>query len=695
MAPPARLLLVDDDDAVLDHFGRWLTSSGYEVDLAEDGYRAMEMVEQKRYDLLLLDYMMEGISGIEVLRKIREKWSASELPVIMVTAFDDSADVVSALRLGANDYLTKPLEFSVALGRIETRLGLSFADREMRRANDFYHLAMRASEEGLWDWDLVSGALSFSEQWKTMLGFSNGEISPKSEEWFSRLHPGDQSRVTGEIEAHLGGHTQSLRTEYRIRHKDGTYRWMENRGSASRDASGRAVRLAGYQTDISTRKTVDPITRLRNRSWLEGELGVIAAEGKEAALLAIDVDRFDRLDESLAAGGTDRVIVEIARVLRNVVGGPGNAASTAVHSGTGQFAVLLRDTSDVVAAERLGALFQAELRGPLDAAGERIFVTATMGIAATFDGLPGDQLLRGANAALRHARERGVRCELFDTAMRQQDLEEVKLVNSLRHAVDRSELVVHYQPKVDLTTLRIAGFEALVRWKRPGYGLVQPNDFILAAERTGLIVAIGRHVLERACKDTAELRKAFPDVGVSVNVSGRQLAETDLVEQVCECIDAAGLEPKALLLEITETFLVEDPEKALLMLTRLRAMGIGLKLDDFGSGYSSLDYLRRFPFDTLKVDRSFVSGLASCHGSAEIVKAIAGLAQSLKMDMVAEGIENQAQMEWLRGLGCRYGQGYWFSPAVEVSGLRALLEESRRKYGASNSVVEAVGCGKE
>lgn len=694
MALPARLLLVDDERAVRGLLSRKLLSSGYHVDLAEGGYQAIEMVHSRPYDLLLLDCMMPGIGGLEVLRRIRERWSPSELPVIMVTAMQESADVVSALRLGANDYVTKPFEFSIVLARIEARLRLVFADRELRRATDFYHLALRASEEGLWDWDLAAGKLYYSPRWKSMLGFSEAEVSGSADEWFDRIHPDDRPRVLAEIQAHVEGHTHTLETEHRMRHKDGRYRWMENRGGASRDPSGRVIRIAGYQTDITSRKTIDPVTALPNRTWLDQELGAIAAEGRRAALLLVDLDRFDRLAESLPAGGEDRLLRSIAGRLHDSLDGLGAAAAAAVRSGENQFAVLLPDASDPDEARHVADRLQAALRAPILAGEEPVFVTACVGIAVTYGDVPGDHLLRGANAALRHARERGARSEMFQTAMRQHDLAETRLVNDLRHAVNRSEFVVHYQPKVDLPTGRIAGFEALVRWNRPGHGLVQPNDFIIAAERTGMIVPIGLYVLERACRDTAELRGAFPAVEVSVNVSGRQLAEPDLVERVHDCLESTGLDPTALRLEITETFLVEDPEKALHMLTRLRSMGVGLKLDDFGSGYSSLDYLRRFPFDTLKVDRSFVSGLASNHGgSAEIVRAIAGLAQSLNMEMVAEGIENQAQLEWLRNVGCRYGQGYWFSPPVDLSSLKELLEHWHPGNEGSNPVGQTIGCG--
>jgi len=675
MALSARLLLVGSDVTVRGAFRWQLLSAGYSVELLEDSSRVMEFLHTRSFDLVLLDFELAGHTGLEVLTKIREKWGPSELPVIMAADGNGRADVVAALRLGANDYVTKPFEPSIVLARIETRLKLSFSDREVRRANDFYHLAMRASEEGLWDWDLLTDEMSFSERWRSMLGFSNEEWTTNSQDWFSLVHPDDRHRVSSEIQAHVEGRTTSFELEYRIRHKDGRYLWMENRGSASRDANGRGVRIAGYQTDISVRKTVDSATGLRNRAWLDDELTVLG-DGR-ATLLLVDVDRFDRMEEHLPSGGPDQLLAAVAAVICKSCSAVENLLFAAARSGTSQFAILLKNTADPAPAKQLAAAIETSLRAAVQVQGEPIFVIATMGIAATDGELTANHLTRCASAALRRARERRVRCGVFDSAMRQQDLEEERLIHDLSQAVDRNELVVHYQPKVDLRTQRVVGFEALARWNRPGCGLVQPSEFIIPAERTGLIVPIGRFVLERACRDTAEIRETYPDVGVSVNISGRQLAESDLVEQVTACIEAAGLEPHALLLEITETFLVEDPEKALRMLTRLRSMGVGLKLDDFGSGYASLDYLRRFPFDTLKVDRSFVSGMSSCHESAEIVRAIAGLAKSLNMEMVAEGIETQDQLDWLKGLGCQYGQGYWFSPPVELARLKDILKRGQ------------------
>ena len=685
----ARLLLVDDDESNRDLLRRRLLRSGYHAEAAEDGEQALRMVNSHSYDLVLLDHMLRGIGGLEVLRRIREAWSESELPVIMVTALDDSQEIVTALRMGANDYVTKPMDFPVTLARIETRLRLARTDRELRRTRELYRLALGASEEGLWEWDLASGNLDCSPLWKSMFGFGE-EAFVSLEEWFARMHPDDRARVRAEVQAHLQGRSGALESEYRMRRSDGQYRWIESRGRISRDAAGRAVRMVGCQTDITARKTVDPLTSLPNRAWLEDELGSIAAEGRRVALVLLELDGFDRIEENLPIGESAHFLAVVGRRFRDsLLRTPEGASSTVARTGERQFGVPLRDASGPAAAKQLASRLQAALADPLEIDGQSIFATASAGIAVAYAAVPADDLLRDATAALRHARDHGTgHSEVFQPFMRRDDLAEMHLEHDLHHALERSEFEVWYQPKVDLAEDRVVGCEALVRWKRPGYGLVSPSHFIPAAERNGVIGPLGRFVLDRACRDIAGLRRAYPWLGVSVNVSGRQFEEPDLVEHVHACLEAARLDPAALHLEITETFLVENPERALATLNRVRALGVGLKLDDFGSGYSSLDYLQKFPFDTIKIDRTFVSHITSSHESVEIVRAVVGLARSLKLDLVAEGIENRAQLECLQELGCRYGQGYWFSPPVELDRLRELMEEwQSRKAGARPGAV--------
>jgi len=668
--------------------GRRLVRSGYAVDLAADGAQALEMLKSIPCDLVLLDSMMPGLNGSEVLRRIRERWPVSELPVVMVTALVDGEHVAAALREGANDYITKPVNFLVALARIETQLEIAFAGREVRRAKELYQLAARAAEDGLWDWDLAAGTVYYSPGWKSMLGHTDEEISSRPEEWFDRIHPDDRARVRAAVQAHLEGQTRSLECECRMRHQDGRYVWIENRGSASRDRAGKALRMAGYQTDITARKTVDPLTSLPNRVWLAGEVRA-AAQGPSSALLLFDLDGFDRIRQSSPDGCADRLLAAIAERLRDSLAGLGNASDAVVaRSGDHQFGVLVRRIPSAAAARELAERLQAAVRGPVSLDQDVAFATASAGIAMISPGAPEEEPFRDAGAALRHARDQeNGRVAVFEAAMRRQELEEIRLENDLRRALAFQEFEVYYQPKVNLETGQVDGFEALVRWNRPGHGVVPPDVFIPTAERNGMIVPLGRYVMERACVDAADLRRTFPGVFVSVNVSGRQLAEPDLVEQIGECLRRASLEPAALRLEVTETFLVEDPQKASAALGRIRGMGVGLKLDDFGSGYSSLEYLQRFPFDSIKIDRSFVEGLTSRHESAEIVRAVAGLARSLNLSVVAEGIEDREQLECLRELGCRYGQGYWFSPPLQLAGLKQFLEE-----WPARRIAEMAGC---
>jgi len=670
-----RLLLVDDDEMNRDMLGRRLFRGGYDVRLAAGGKEALAILAGERIDLVLLDSMMPEMSGLDVLRQIRKVRPVSEFPVIMVTANHDSEGVVAALRAGANDYLTKPVDFAVAQARIEAGLLLATNDREQRRRMELYRLASVACEEGLWDWDLSACTIDYSARWKSMLGFDEDEIRCDPEEWFGRVHPDDRKRVRNDVRAHLEGATDHLLSEYRMRHKDGNWRWFENRGGAARDEEGRPVRLAGCHTDITARKTIDPLTSLLNRPWLEAELCELEKNQRQAALLLFELDGFERLEGSLPAGGAGPFLAALAgRMRAPLAAGPEASTVSIVRAADHEFAVLLRNPRPAEETEKLATRIQAALNEPMALDGHTLFAGARIGVATTSRGEPAGALLLNAHAAMRHARAQGAQgVKVFHKAMREQDLEELRLEADLRRSLDEHAFVLHYQPKVALEDGSIRGFEALLRWRRSPAGLVQPEQFIPQAERSGLIVAIGKQVLERACRDTAELRRQFPHVTVSVNVSGRQFAEPQLVEHVRGALEASGLPPSALRLEITETAVMKDPENALAMLQRLHEMGIGLKLDDFGTGYSSLTYLHRFPVDTLKIDRSFVMRLPGAAESLAIVRAILTMARSLQIDVVAEGVENRRQAELLRELGCEYGQGFWYSRPVDLSVLRELL----------------------
>jgi PAS domain S-box-containing protein len=695
--PQKRLLVVDDDESNRDMFGRRLFRVGYDVRLASSGREALEVLEREKVDLVLLDLTMPELSGFDVLRQIRLAHPASELPVIIVTADHDSEGLVAALRAGANDYITKPVDFAVAQARIETRLTLAATSREKVRQMELYRLASVACDEGLWDWNLSTSAIEYSPRWKRMLGFTDQEISCSPEEWFTRIHPDDVRRVKREIRAYLMGETEYLYTQYRMRHKNGSWRWLENRGSMARDESGCPARLAGAHTDITSRKTIDPLTSLANRVWLQDEFHNLEEEGQPAALLLFVLDAFERVEESLPDGGAGPLLAVLAGRLRAALNAmPERDDATPVRPADHEFAVLLRGSRSREELERVASSLQSVLNQPAEMDGHTVYAGACVGIATTCRGEPPHALLFNAHAAMRHAREQGVPgAELFHSGMREKAIEELRIEADLRRSLEEQAFIVHYQPKVSLRDGAILGFEALLRWRRSQAGLVQPENFIPLAERTGMIVAIGKQVLERACMDAADLRRQFPNVTVSVNVSGQQFADPRLVEYVGHSLEISGLAPAALRLEITETAVMRNPEAALEMLQRLRRMGVGLKLDDFGTGYSSLMYLHRFPVDTLKIDRSFVMRLPAAPEALAIIRAILTLARSLQMDVVAEGVETRRQAEMLYHMGCEYAQGYWYSRAVEISVLRELLAGGRlpvsdRKPQAGSTVTDRV-----
>jgi predicted signal transduction protein with EAL and GGDEF domain len=365
--------------------------------------------------------------------------------------------------------------------------------------------------------------------------------------------------------------------------------------------------------------------------------------------------------------------------------------------GGDEFGIILDAVADADEAQRVADHIAAELRAPFQLGGREWFVSASMGIAlADADRLSPDELLREAEIAMVRAKgDPTMRHALFEPSMSTQTLERIDLENDLRRALQRHELRAHYQPIVDLTTGRVMGFEALVRWQHPTRGLIPPLSFIPLAEETGLIGPVGRWVLETACRQAAIWRDARPNedpLVMSVNLSGRQFAQPELVDEIAEVLAESGLEPGALELEITESVVMDQSESGVRTLRRLRDLGVRLVLDDFGTGYSSLSYLKHLPLDTIKIDRSFVAGIDQA-ADRSIVEAVVALAHGLRIGVVAEGIETDAQRRRLLDLGCRLGQGYLFSPPVPAADAGRLLGPRRAARSSGRPVAATTGAG--
>jgi diguanylate cyclase (GGDEF)-like protein/PAS domain S-box-containing protein len=685
---PSRLLIVDDNEMNRDMLARRLLRKGYVVTLAENAKELVVRVKEDAVDLVLLDIEMPEISGLDALQTLRDHFTAAELPIIMVTAKAQSDDIVKALDLGANDYLTKPIDFPVAVARIGTQLSHKHAQEALKESEERYALAARGSNDGLWDWNLSANVVHFSPRWKAMLGHQEGEIGDRPEEWFDRIHDADRERVKEEIAAHQKGLTPHFESEHRVLHKDGSFRWMLSRGVAVHDSSGRASRMAGSQTDITEGKVSDPLTGLPNRLLFIDRVGRLIRHTKRRkdqlfAVLFMDLDGFKMINDSMGHLIGDQLLLGVANRLEKCLRSTDTVARlgetfTVARLGGDEFTVLLDDIKDPGDAKRAADRMMKALAAPFILGGKEVFTSVSIGIAlsnSTYE--EPDEILRDADTAMYRAKSLGkARYEVFDADMRASVMARLQLETDLRRALERGEFRNFYQPIVALVSGEIAGFEALLRWQHPTRGLLGPSEFIPVAEETGLIRELGWWNLRQACQQVSKWRAASGDhrhLTISVNLSAKQFLQPNLVEDIRKLLTELALPAEALKLEITESTVMGDPTGAVAMLQQIKSLGIRLAIDDFGTGYSSLSYLHRFPLDTLKIDRSFISGMGDDGEGMEIARTILPMANNLRLDVVAEGVETVQQVLLLKKLQCKYGQGYYFSRPLSAEATTALL----------------------
>ena len=564
------------------------------------------------------------------------------------------------------------------------------AERALQESEERYALAVRGANDGLWDWNLETNEVYYSHRWKAMLGFEDVDIENTPSAWLDRVHEDDRQIVKAELEAHRADRSSHFENEHRIMHKDGTYRWMLARGIAARNPDGKPYRIAGSLTDIVQRKSVeeqlaqealyDSLTDLPNRAFLNDLLSRSFRRTKRRkdylfAVLFVDLDRFKVVNDSLGHAAGDKLLVEVAQRLKASIR-PGDVVA---RLGGDEFLVLLDDIKDSSDTTRVSERILSSLEKPIDLDGREVFTTASIGIAvseATLDGP--EHLIRHADSAMYRAKARGkARYEIFDLAMHERAINLLQLETDIRAAVNKERFRLVYMPVVNIATERVTGFEALVRWEHPERGLVSPASFVPLAEETGLIVPLGRWIMEEACRQMVEWVGAYPaldTLGVSVNLAAKQLRQSDLLDQVTSALSTSGLAPQRLKLEIAETVLMDDPESNLQIVSQLRELGVLVQVDDFGTGSSSLAYLNRFRVDTLKIDRSFISQVGIPGEKSAVVQAMITLANQLGIRVIAEGVETPQQSKTLAGLQCEQAQGYLFSQPLSVEDVEKLLD---------------------
>ncbi len=676
-----------------------LSERGYVPSMHRNAWAARYSARRIVPELAVIDWHLGHQSASKLASTLCSANGAGSCSILALVPEGQTEALSNILELGVNDFITFPMDralLSTRLSLIETRLReideIRSSQHEIKEEYQRFLIATGGLGDGVWDLDLATETVHFSDRWKEMLGYPSDEIEDNLESWLSRVHPEDLTRLRAIIDASIAGEVTVIEQRYRMQHKNGSYRWMLTRGEVVKDAEGKALRVVGRQTDVDqedeskeavrTSGLQDPLTRLPNRAVLMDRLRHAFARAERDseqgfALLFFDLDRFKNVNDSLGHLHGDQLLRAIAERVENACR-PGD---TVARFGGDEFVILVEDIKDIrgatVAAERI----QEEFKVPFDLDGNEVFATISIGIALwNPEYSRPEDLLRDSDTAMYRAKAMGRNSfTVFDDQMHRQVVATLRLENDLRRALARNEFRVFYQPIVAIDDGHIAGFEALVRWQHPDRGLLMPGDFISVAEEMGAIIQLDRWVAEEACKQLRVWHQKFrahSRVTMSVNLSTTQLMRPDVVAGIDLILRNSGLYGQSLKLEVTESVLMENAQYASAVLEQLRSLNIAISIDDFGTGYSSLAYLRRFEIDTLKIDYSFVSRMLEDEESSEIVRTIITLAKNLGKDTVAEGVQTRSQFEALVALDVNMVQGYFIAPPLPQEVAESLLERT-------------------
>ena len=685
-SPFLNVLIADDDEDMRDLLAAVILSRGHKVTVAEDGASALRHYEETRHDLLIIDWLMPTLDGLQLCRAIRDEPNGERPVIIMMTGQTASEHLQEAIAAGADDYIHKPisgtlLEIRLAVAEriVRNRQERMQAVNALRASEERYALATRGANDGIWDWDLQTQEIFCSERLMAILNIDGDHEIINPEIWRSHIHPDDIELVEQAIREHIKGTTDNIAVEYRIVREDGGYRWVLARGLTVRDNKGWAYRMAGSLTDITVRKLRDALTGLPNRALLMDRIDSAIArvrrnEDDVFAVLIVGIDGFKNLNHALGHNAGDRLLTQVAKRLQTLVG----PNTTLAYLGGDEFSVILEEVASLPRLVRQVQAIKASFDDPFILGVQPIVLSAGIGVTTSrVEHETAGDFLRAADVAMRRAKRAGRgQYEIFDADMGRQAQQHLHMEMDLRRAVERSELQVYYQPIVQLDSRKLVGFEALLRWKHPLKGYVSPDEFIPLAENTNLIDEIGGFVLREAARQLRLWKNAIPgtqDLSVAINLSVKQLANARLCEDVAEVLEEFVLPPEALKIEITESILMQTGESGRELLDQLIEVGVGIAIDDFGTGYSSLSYLYRLAASFLKIDKTFINDLETDPKARAIVEAVILLGRSLGLQVVAEGVETWEQVNILENLQCDFGQGYCFAEPLPASEAERLI----------------------
>jgi len=570
---------------------------------------------------------------------------------------------------------------------ITVYLNRRHAEAALEESEERYRLLNLATNDAVWDWDLRNGSLWWNDGVEHLFGYPKKNVPSVLSWWTDRLHPDDRDRVYGSLLTAAGDLSRNTWIEeYRFQRQDGHYSYIQDRGYVMRDARGAAVRMLGMMEDITERKRAEakirdlafrePVTRLPNRAALQQRIAQAiddaARRGERLALLLLNVNCFRDVNDCLGHQNGDAFLQRVAERLEKTVGLSGEVASL----GGDEFGILLPRIDGRVDVEATVQEIHESLASPIPVYQIPIQIDATLGVALYPDhAITGELLWQHADIALRTAKEKFETHVFYNARIDHYDPARLILLGELRTAIEEGQLLLHYQPKIDLASGRTVGVEALVRWQHPTRGLLFPDSFLPLAERSGLINPLTTAVLGAAVQQGVSFLNEGLALDLAVNLSARNLHENGFSRRLLDTVQASGFPISRLTLEITETAIMADPVRAKTVLTELHRAGIHLSMDDFGIGQSSLSYLKELPLTKMKIDKSFVMDFTRPRNVA-VVRSAIDLARNMGLQATAEGVEDEATYVALRELGCELGQGYFFSKPQPVGGLRQWLGES-------------------
>jgi len=614
-----------------------------------------------------------------------------------------------AIPVLVNSFLIQGSENGTPLGLATVQrdiTGRKRADEALRESERFLLESQSVAQVGSYVLDIPSGVWESSPVLNRIFGIGD-DYERSVESWLALVHPDDRQSMADYFAHDVIEEHGRFDREYRIvSHDDGIERWVLGLGKLEFDARGQPLRMVGTIQDITERKRAeetirhlayhDALTDLPNRTLFEDRLTVALAQVRRkeqlVAVMFLDLDRFKVVNDTVGHTFGDQLLQAVAERLTGLL----RDGDTVARMGGDEFTVLLPDIVGVEDATEIAERAIEACRQPWNIDGQEFHVSTSIGIAIyPGDGEDAESLIRNADTAMYRAKELGRdNYQLYTPAMNAQMVERLELESSLRRGLEQVEFVVHYQPQVDISTGRIVGTEALVRWQHPERGLVSPAEFIPAAEETGLIVPLGAWVLQTACAQNAAWQQAgHAPMPVAVNLSARQFHERDLLDTVKQVLEESGMDPQYLQLEITEGVAMRDADSTIKTLTKLREMGVQIAIDDFGTGHSSLSYLRSFPIDVLKIDSSFVRDLIVDPDDTAITAAIIAMAKSLRIKVIAEGVETEEQLAFLKEHGCDEMQGFLFSKAVPAEELEEILLVPKKPRSCPKAVVDSSNHG--